>query len=133
MQTVNDIEARSAKRTINRQRTLYDALVAGCTGVEADVHLVDGDLLVGHNTASLTPDTATVPLPYSLMSKSTAPPPPGPVVLQQLEPFRSRGWLTSFNGTDVLSGPITVVGSGNTPFDLLNANTAYRDTFFDAL
>ena len=27
---------------------------------------------------------------------------------------------------------ITVVGTGNTPFDLLTANTTYRDTFFDA-
>ena len=55
-----------------------------------------------------------------------------PVVLSHLEPFRSRGWLTHFNGTAVVPGLITVVGTGNTPFDLLTANTTYRDIFYDA-
>ena len=55
-----------------------------------------------------------------------------PAVLKHLEPLRSRGWLTHFNGTSVVPGLITVVGTGNTPFDLLVANTTYRDIFFDA-
>ncbi|KAI9671494.1 MAG: Altered inheritance of mitochondria protein 6 [Caeruleum heppii] len=55
-----------------------------------------------------------------------------PHVVRQLEPLRRRGWLTLFNGTAVIPGPITVVGTGNTPFDLLVANTTYRDYFFDA-
>ena len=55
-----------------------------------------------------------------------------PAVLEHLEPLRSRGWLTHFNGTAVVPGLITVVGTGNTPFDLLVANTTYRDIFFDA-
>ncbi|KAL9065690.1 MAG: hypothetical protein Q9161_008076 [Pseudevernia consocians] len=54
------------------------------------------------------------------------------VVLEHLEPFRSRGWLTHFNGSAVVPGLITVVGTGNTPFDLLIANTTYRDIFYDA-
>ena len=37
-----------------RKVPLYDALAAGCTGVEADVWLKDNDLLVGHSTSSLT-------------------------------------------------------------------------------
>ena len=53
-------------------------------------------------------------------------------VLSHLEPLRSRGWLTHFNGTAVVPGLITVVGTGNTPFDLLTANTTYRDIFYDA-
>ncbi len=53
-------------------------------------------------------------------------------VLEHLEPFRSRGWLTHFNGSAVVPGLITVVGTGNTPFDLLVANTTYRDIFYDA-
>lgn len=32
----------------------------------------------------------------------------------------------------MIKGPITVVGTGNTPFDLLTANQTYRDAFFDA-
>ena len=55
-----------------------------------------------------------------------------PVVLEHLEPFRSRGWLTYFNGSAVIPGLITVVGTGNTPFDLLTANSTYRDMFYDA-
>ena len=55
-----------------------------------------------------------------------------PVVFQQLEPLRSRGYLTYFNGSAVVPGLITVVGSGNTPFDLLSSNATYRDIFFDA-
>lgn len=55
-----------------------------------------------------------------------------PVILEQLEPLRSRGYLTYFNGSTVIPGPITIVGSGNTPFDLLISNTTYRDVFFDA-
>lgn len=53
-------------------------------------------------------------------------------VLDHLEPFRSRGWLTHFDGSKVIPGLITVVGTGNTPFDLLVANTTYRDIFYDA-
>ena len=50
-----------------------------------------------------------------------------PVVLQQLEPLRSRGFLTCFTGSTVVPGPITVVGSGNTSFDSLVSDTTYRD------
>lgn len=55
-----------------------------------------------------------------------------PAVLEHLEPLRSRDWLTHFNGTAVVPGLITVVSTGNTPFDLLAANTTYRDVFYDA-
>jgi hypothetical protein len=55
-----------------------------------------------------------------------------PAVVKELAPLRDRGYLTFFNGRDVIPGPVTVVGTGNTPFDLLTANTTYRDIFFDA-
>jgi hypothetical protein len=53
-------------------------------------------------------------------------------VYEQLAPLRERGWLTHWNGTNRVNRPITVVGSGNTPFELLIANETYRDIFFDA-
>ncbi|PYH44002.1 uncharacterized protein BP01DRAFT_92186 [Aspergillus saccharolyticus JOP 1030-1] len=53
-------------------------------------------------------------------------------IAAQLTPLRERGYLTYFNGTDLIPGPITVVGTGNTPFSLVTANTTYRDIFFDA-
>lgn len=55
-----------------------------------------------------------------------------PKVVEQLEPLRSRGWLSSFNNGDVRVGPITVVGTGDTPFDQVVQNSTYRDVFFDA-
>lgn len=55
-----------------------------------------------------------------------------PHVISQLSPLRDRGYLTYFNGTDVVQGPVTVVGTGDAPFDLLTANSTYRDIFFDA-
>ncbi|PYI06784.1 hypothetical protein BO78DRAFT_314829 [Aspergillus sclerotiicarbonarius CBS 121057] len=53
-------------------------------------------------------------------------------VYAQLAPFRERGYLSYFNGTDLIPGPITVVGTGNTPFNLVMANSTHRDIFFDA-
>jgi len=55
-----------------------------------------------------------------------------PWVLAQLEPLRERGWLTFVENGTVNYRPITVVGTGNTPFDILTQNSTYRDAFFDA-
>ncbi|KAH8805729.1 hypothetical protein F5884DRAFT_823348 [Xylogone sp. PMI_703] len=55
-----------------------------------------------------------------------------PVILKHLEPLRERGWLTYVQDGKVHPRPITVVGTGNTPFDVLMANSTYRDAFFDA-
>lgn len=55
-----------------------------------------------------------------------------PWVLKQLQPLRERGWL-SFTENDIFyPRQITVVGTGNTPFDVLTQNSTYRDAFFDA-
>lgn len=53
-------------------------------------------------------------------------------VVEQLSPLRDRGYLTYFNGDEVVRGPITIVGTGNTPFDLVVSNSTHRDIFFDA-
>jgi hypothetical protein len=53
-------------------------------------------------------------------------------VLEQLQPLRERGWLSYVEDGIVYPGPVTVVGTGNTRFDLLTKNKKYRDAFFDA-
>ena len=53
-------------------------------------------------------------------------------LLEQLSPLRQKGHLTYFNGTAIVERPITVVCSGNEPFDLIAANENYRYVFFDA-
>jgi hypothetical protein len=55
-----------------------------------------------------------------------------PWVLKQLEPLREKGWLSFVQDGEVHTRPVTVVGTGNTPFDVLTANSTYRDAFFDA-
>lgn len=53
-----------------------------------------------------------------------------PRVVQALEPFRKRGWLTKFENGKVHYGPLIVVGTGGTPRDLI-AGASSRDFFFD--
>lgn len=55
-----------------------------------------------------------------------------PVLVKEIAILRDRGYLTYFNGEHIIPGPITVVGTGNTPFHLVTANSSYRDIFFDA-
>jgi hypothetical protein len=55
-----------------------------------------------------------------------------PWVLKQLQPLRERGWLSFVENDELHVRPITVVGTGNTPFDVLTKNATYRDAFFDA-
>lgn len=149
-----------------RRIPLYEAIHYGCTGVEADVWLFDGELYVGHNTASLTRNrtfrnlyvdplvdildrmnqnnefgitkghgvfdedehqTLTLLVDFKNSGKDT-----WAYVQRQLEPLRSRGYLTSFNGTATTPGPVTVVATGNAPFDSVIANKEHRDIFFDA-
>ncbi|KAK6386149.1 Altered inheritance of mitochondria protein 6 [Exophiala oligosperma] len=49
-----------------------------------------------------------------------------------IAPLRERNYLTFFNGTTVVPGPVTLVVSGNAPFDHVVANSTYRDIFYDA-
>lgn len=55
-----------------------------------------------------------------------------PYVHAQLEPLRQKKYLSYFNGTEVVEGPITVVVTGNAPWNRVVANADYRDMFFDA-
>ena len=54
-----------------------------------------------------------------------------PAVIDALQPLRSAGYLTTFNGTTVTTGPITVIGTGNTPLNQVE-NVSPRDYFYDA-
>ena len=50
--------------------------------------------------------------------------------MRALQPLRDGGWLTTFNGTGVTSGPVTVIGTGNTPLNLVQGVNE-RDYFWD--
>ncbi|KAE8154643.1 hypothetical protein BDV25DRAFT_135811 [Aspergillus avenaceus] len=150
-----------------RSVPLFDALAAGCLGVEADVWLDEtaNDLLVGHRASSLSSDRTlqslyitplaeiltrmnqgrdlgrsgvfeTVPSASLtlLIDIKTDGHTTWPVVMDQLAPLRAGGWLSYWNKTDgkLSQRPITVVGTGNAPFELITADPEYRDIFFDA-
>ena len=57
-----------------------------------------------------------------------------PYVLSALDPLRERRYLTHVDGDRIVQRPITVVGTGNTPFDLVSstASNPNQDVFFDA-
>ncbi|TVY56102.1 Altered inheritance of mitochondria protein 6-like [Lachnellula cervina] len=154
-----------------RQVPLFDALALGITGVEADCHLINGELFVGHRATDLrnsrtfrslyldpltsiltnqnaangiasssaingvwdVNNTQGIVLMTDLKTEGFA---TLAAVQEQLEPLRQKGWLTYWNGTAIVPGPITHVGTGNTPFAaVLNSsysNSTYRSVFFDA-
>ena len=57
-----------------------------------------------------------------------------PYVLSALAPLRERRFLTHIDGDQIVERPITVVGTGNTPFELVasKASNPDLDVFFDA-
>jgi hypothetical protein len=54
-----------------------------------------------------------------------------PAVIDALQPLRDAGYLTTFNGTGITRGPITVIGTGNTPLNQVQG-VSPRDYFYDA-
>ena len=54
-----------------------------------------------------------------------------PYVVRGLEPLRSAGYLTTWDGKTVTSAPVTVIGTGNTPLSQIQGK-ADRDYFYDA-
>lgn len=55
-----------------------------------------------------------------------------PVLLEQLQTFRDRNWLTYYDGKTLNQGPLTIVGTGSTPFELVQQNSTNRFIFYDA-
>lgn len=53
-----------------------------------------------------------------------------PYVLEALAPLRERNWLTTVNGSTITPGPVTVIGTGSSPLELI-APVKIRDYFFD--
>ena len=55
-----------------------------------------------------------------------------PLIYDSLDILRRKNYLTHWNGTSVVRGPVTIVVSGNAPFQNIVENEHYRDIFFDA-
>ncbi|KAK6531278.1 Altered inheritance of mitochondria protein 6 [Arthrobotrys megalospora] len=56
-----------------------------------------------------------------------------PLVDAQLAPLRERNWLTRWDGKTIIPGPVTVIGTGSSNWEVLIGNkTRARDYFVDA-
>lgn len=75
-------------------------------------------------------DTSAGQTLYLFVDLKTDGPTTFPVVIKALEPLRAAGYLTTFNGTGVTSGPVTVIGTGNTPLSQVQG-VSPRDYFYD--
>lgn len=53
-----------------------------------------------------------------------------PAVIEALAPLRNAGYLTTYNGSAVVSGPVTVIGTGATPLSQVQG-VSPRDYFWD--
>jgi hypothetical protein len=53
-------------------------------------------------------------------------------VVSALSPLREAGYLTTYNGTATTPGPVTIIGTGNTPASNFSYSTQPRDYFLDA-
>ncbi|KAF2093427.1 hypothetical protein NA57DRAFT_61544 [Rhizodiscina lignyota] len=148
-----------------RRIPLFEALGSGCISVEADVHLSNSDLLVGHASSSLNGastlrsmyleplqrmlemqnahitdgtwrgifDQAPQQTVVLLIDHKTAGPETFAELDVQLQPLRDLDYLTYWNGTERVMRPLTVVASGNAPFQSVMAlNATHRDIFWDA-
>ena len=135
----NDLFVDHSEKSLTKERTLeslyVDPLVSILTdrNVPNQVTAANGTSAIANTTQlngifEVSPETPLI----LLVDMKTDGASTFPAVLEHLEPLRFRGWLTHFNGTAVVPGLITVVGTGNTPFDLLVANATYRDIFYDA-
>lgn len=124
-------------------RPLEDALEQGFCSVEADVHLVEGELRVAHNRAQARPGRTLevlylAPLRERALAHGGRVYPGGPTFWLLVD-FKSEGpatwralqavleryrpWLTEFRSDAVRTNAVTVVLSGNAPRELLAAQT----------
>ena len=68
---------------------------------------------------------------YLFIDVKTDGPTTFPAALKELQPLRDAGYLTTWNGTGITMGPVTVIGTGNTPLDQVQG-VNQRDYFYDA-
>ncbi|BBE24101.1 hypothetical protein MN0502_29840 [Arthrobacter sp. MN05-02] len=143
--------AAHAHNDYEHDRPLHDALEHGFTSVEADVHLVDGELLVAHDAEDVTPgvtlDSLYLDPLDELVSGRAGSVYPGwdgefqllvdikgdaeatwAAIESDLEEHRSM--LTRFSNGKVKQGAVSVVISGNRPLATMAADRQ-RLSFYD--
>jgi Glycerophosphoryl diester phosphodiesterase family len=143
--------AAHAHNDYEHDRPLYDALEHGFTSVEADVWLVDGELLVAHDAVDLDPERTLEslylqPLKEIVRGKGRSVYPGWDGTLQLLIDIKTEGESTyaavegalgeyeelfvRYIDGNVKDGPVEAVISGNRPLATMAAATE-RLSFYD--
>ncbi|KAF2489713.1 hypothetical protein BU16DRAFT_471204 [Lophium mytilinum] len=124
----------TASLTLNRTlRSLYvDPLVQILDQANPPTAFTSTDLTLSNSTLNGVFDEDPTQTLVLLIDFKNAGDALWPVVYSQLSALRSKNYLSWTDGSTFYPGPITVVATGNAPFDLLTSNTTYRDIFFDA-
>ncbi|MBG6185233.1 hypothetical protein IWX65_003212 [Arthrobacter sp. CAN_A214] len=144
-------EAAHAHNDYEHERPLFDALEHGFTSVEADVWLVDGELLVAHDledvTAGVTLESLYLdPLDELVNGRADSVYPGWEGEFQLLVDIKGdaeqtyaaleaeldehRSLLTRFSNGKVKQGAVSVVVSGNRPLEMMTADQQ-RSSFYD--
>ncbi|GAA86181.1 similar to An07g03410 [Aspergillus luchuensis IFO 4308] len=77
-------------------------------------------------------DTSTSQTLYFFIDLKTSGPETLNAVISALQPLRDQGYLTTLkDNSTITTGPVTVIGTGNTPLDMVGP-VADRDYFYDA-
>jgi hypothetical protein len=120
-------------------RPLLDALSHGFCGIEADIHLVEGRLLVAHDLEDVRPDRTLeglylAPLHELVQRNGGTVYPDGPPIIllidfkssatrtyEALRPLleRYKDMLTEFRGDKIEKRAVTIILSGNRPLRVL--------------
>ncbi|ONI81230.1 hypothetical protein ALI144C_22120 [Actinosynnema sp. ALI-1.44] len=148
---VRPLPQAHAHNDYEHERPLFDALDHGFTSVEADIYLVDGQLLVGHDPGDLTPERTLQslyldPLYKRVLANGGSVYRGKPVAFQLLIDIKTNGvaayteldkvmrryplLFTQYINGFVLRGPVTAVISGDRPRELM-ASQRYRQAFYD--
>jgi hypothetical protein len=145
-----------------RDIPIFSAMSAGCIGIEADVFYFDGDVIIGHVIPTLG-RTLTLQYVQPLRaildhnnggspgSNSLYKARPGQsvtllvdfktsdagtldAVVKALQPLRDGGYLSHLDEGTFIEKQITVVASGDAPFDRISSGDGVpnRDVFYDA-
>ncbi|MHA7144577.1 phosphatidylinositol-specific phospholipase C/glycerophosphodiester phosphodiesterase family protein [Arthrobacter sp. TmT3-37] len=143
--------AAHAHNDYEHDRPLHDALEHGFTSVEADVHLVDGELLVAHDAEDVTPGVTLEslyldPLDELVRGRAGSVYPGWDGEFQLLVDIKGdaeatwaaiesdleehRVMLTRFSNGKVKQGAVSVVISGNRPLATMAADRQ-RLSFYD--
>ncbi|KAJ5912789.1 hypothetical protein N7504_001672 [Penicillium tannophilum] len=68
---------------------------------------------------------------YFFIDVKTSGPETFKAALQALKPLREKGYLSKVEGGKITYGPVTIIGTGETPLDMVTS-VSDRDYFFDA-